>query len=551
MGRLGDLGSRALGRARRGLDRAIPDRKAGSAEGSDDTAEGSDNPAEGNDNTAEGSDDTATPDPDPQERPLDSQESTAAYGAVAAGDTAAKGSAAARSPGSAESGENTAPVPATAGPDRSADGGDNAASNPRGLRWRLLAFAAVTLALLLPGSFAIGVVGNDEGAGPLPDGWVGAERIVVTTAADGQDGSLRDAIQSAGQSGSDTVVELAPTTYRLTRGCERSGRASALEPEVDEESAGGDLDLPAVGGGVRLEGSTGENGNGTTIVQECPGQRVLHATGSDRVELSNVTLAGGQATAPLGHGSGGALLSEGGADVKILDSLLTSNSAEDTGGAVAVTGPPGTLELTRSVISGNSAGSAGGGVWVLGTLDASNATITDNQAGSNGGAVATDANLTFSTIVDNSATRALGGRQLGAATLTSFASYVAGGAGASASCSVERAVSSGYNVGDDTSCGFGTGIGDLADGPRDGVGLLGLYSRSIPARPPVRNSVLVDRVPPTACRETRLDGQGRDRDGDLGCDVGAVELPVDLVVPLTATASNVAEPVSARATYTG
>ena len=117
---------------------------------------------------------------------------------------------------------------------------------------------------------------------------------------------------------------------------------------------------------------------------------------------------------------------------------------------------------------------------------------------------------------------------------------------------MERAVSQGYNVGDDPSCGFGSGIGDLADGPRDGVGLLGLYSQAIPARPPVRSSVLVDRVPPPACREaTPVDGQGRERAGDLGCDVGAVELPIGLEVPITATASNVAEPVSGRATYTG
>lgn len=158
--------------------------------------------------------------------------------------------------------------------------------------------------------------------------------------------------------------------------------------------------------------------------------------------------------------------------------MLTSNSAEDTGGAVTLSGPPAQLNLIRSVVSGNSAGSAGGGVWVLGDLHATNSTITNNLAMTNGGAVATNATLVFSTIVDNSTTSPSGGRQLGAVNLDSFAGYVAGGAGAPNSCSVERATSHGYNVGDDPSCGFGSGVGDLSDGPRDGVGLLGYYQET-------------------------------------------------------------------------
>jgi hypothetical protein len=189
---------------------------------------------------------------------------------------------------------------------------------------------------------------------------------------------------------------------------------------------------------------------------------------------------------------------------------------------------------------------------VLGDLTAINSTLTDNLAASNGGAVATDASLSFATVVDNSATDSAEGRQLGAVNLTSFGSYVAGGAGAPDACSVDRANSEGYNVGDDPSCGFGSGVGDLADGPRDAVGLLGLYGEDLPGRPPVPGSVLVDRIPPPTCLEiTTYDGQGRERKPNQSCDVGSMELPVGLEVPLTATASNVAEPVSARATYTG
>ena len=436
-------------------------------------------------------------------------------------------------------------------PTASASENDENDESGRSLRWRLLVFAAVTLALLLPGSLAIGVVGNDEGTGALPEGWERAERIVTTTSADGRPGSLRDAVDSATRSGTDTVIVLKPTTYRLTKGCRRTD-ARPGEGSDENDNEGGDLDLSTVGGGIRIEG------NGATVVQECPGQRVLHVTGDDRVDLSKVTLAGGQATAPLGQGSGGALLSEGSSEITISDSMLTSNSAEDTGGAVTLSGPPAQLNLIRSVVSGNSAGSAGGGVWVLGDLHATNSTITNNLAMTNGGAVATNATLVFSTIVDNSTTSPSGGRQLGAVNLDSFAGYVAGGAGAPNSCSVERATSHGYNVGDDPSCGFGSGVGDLSDGPRDGVGLLGYYQGDlqerppVPARPPVPNGVLVDRVPPPTClAHVKTDGQGRSRSGDRGCDVGPVELPVGLDVPMTATPARVAAAVSGRATYTG
>ena len=64
-------------------------------------------------------------------------------------------------------------------PTASASENDENDESGRSLRWRLLVFAAVTLALLLPGSLAIGVVGNDEGTGALPEGWERAERIVT------------------------------------------------------------------------------------------------------------------------------------------------------------------------------------------------------------------------------------------------------------------------------------------------------------------------------------------------------------------------------------
>ena len=516
MGAFGRLRVSVLGGARRGLDRVLPDRSAAGPEDAPTPTGAGETPS----GKAPGGR------PDPDDTPL--------YGTTG---------------GPAATGPPTAVEPATATGGRvestkllidKAMGGER---HDRQLTGALLAVMVALLIIVPAGAMGLLLVG----LGGFPEGWEGAERIEVTTAADGRPGSLRAAVEQAAASGADTVIQLEPnTTYRLTTGCNKPG--------------GDDRPLDQPQDGVLNLGSAGLylKGNGATIQQQCADQRVMRATGDDRLHLSNVTLSGGQATAALGNGSGGALLSEGGGTVTIEDSMLTSNRAEDSGGAVAMTGPGSVLNLTRSVISGNRAGSAGGGVWVIGRLNAINSTITDNLAGTNAGAVATTIDLTFSTVVDNSTATARDARQLGAGELTSFASYVAGGSGATRSCSVERTTSEGYNVGDDASCGFGPGLGDVANGPNNAVGLLDYYERSLPARAPVPGSVLVDRVPTQAClprtRPSYDDGQGRNRKtlaADAGCDVGAVELPVGLDVPLTATAGPVATPVPAEARYTG
>ncbi len=523
MGAFKRLGDRVLGAARRGLDRRLPARDGA------------------------GSNDPGMPDAETDADAETDELAEAKAEAETGNETGTDGE------GEADAGStpSVSRVESTKMMIDRALGGER---RDRQLTAGLISVMVALLVLIPLGSVALALIG----LGPFPDGWAGAERIEVTTAADGRPGSLRDAIEQAAASGSDAVIALqANTTYRLTTGCERTDRP------VDS-TRGGVLEL-GKNGGVYIQG------NGATVRQECAGQRVLHATGDDRLHFSEVTLSGGDAKSALGNGSGGALLSEGGGTVTIEDSMLTSNRAEDSGGAVALTGPGSTLKLERSVISGNTAGSAGGGVWVIGNLDAVNATITDNLADTNGGAVATAISLTFSTVVDNSSVTARSGRQLGAGQLTSFASYVAGGSGALASCSVERPTSKGYNVGDDSSCGFGLGLGDVANGPRNAVGLLDYYSRALPARPPVPGSVLVDRVPARAClAKTDIDGQKRSRPADLtrtdtdttadadtevdmgaSCDVGAVELPRGLDVPLTAIAGPVATPVPAEARYTG
>ena len=66
-----------------------------------------------------------------------------------------------------------------------------------------------------------------------------------------------------------------------------------------------------------------------------------------------------------------------------------------------------TVNLTSSTVSGNSAGTAGGGIFA-GTLNLTNSTVSGNSAVTNGGGIAAGtATLTNGTIVENIAQAAL------------------------------------------------------------------------------------------------------------------------------------------------
>jgi hypothetical protein len=253
---------------------------------------------------------------------------------------------------------------------------------------------------------------------PPPAAAGGGTTIVQVTTTDdeldpgqvvpGPDVSLREAIAfgNAEGLGNDQVVQLQPgATYAL----------DVCGP-LDDTNATGDLD-------VTISLSFTLDGNGATVRQTCDGAGVLHKpTGPSQLVVDETTIAGGE---------GGGVTAE--PDVRIRNgSVIEGNRATTAGGGVQssndvfvedstvrnnVAGTPGggvfalaTMEVTNSTITGNLAGTSGGGAFAHGTLLVSNSTVAHNRSTTGGGGIGSFQPITVvrSTISDNDAAGAGG-----------------------------------------------------------------------------------------------------------------------------------------------
>ncbi|MEX2171385.1 MAG: choice-of-anchor Q domain-containing protein [Pirellulales bacterium] len=124
----------------------------------------------------------------------------------------------------------------------------------------------------------------------------------------------------------------------------------------------------------------------------------------------------------IANGDGGGIYVESSAT--ITTSTITGNSTTSDGGGGLFT--KGNLSIDRSTISGNAAAdrnSSGGGIYCLGSAQISDSTISDNIAGDRGGGIVVrgpgSISLTKTVVSNNSAYRSGGGvDSAGAATIT-------------------------------------------------------------------------------------------------------------------------------------
>jgi hypothetical protein len=168
-----------------------------------------------------------------------------------------------------------------------------------------------------------------------------AATITVTTTVDGTPNgagapvSLREAISSAGNNaGPETIVLAAGATYELDS-C--GGGAEELD------NIGGDLNYFA-------PDALTVQGNGATIVQGCPGERVMRLTtaGSALLKVQDVTLTSGESD------QGGGLYLSGNGHLEGVD--VTGNTGTgpgDEGEGVIQFGDTRSLDLIDVDISGN------------------------------------------------------------------------------------------------------------------------------------------------------------------------------------------------------
>jgi CSLREA domain-containing protein len=352
--------------------------------------------------------------------------------------------------------------------------------------------ALATLAAVMAASLLLLLVGPE-----LPPAHA-ATPITVNTAADEttlNDGlcSLREAIQNAddndaftfpecqGGSGADTILFNLGPSATITLGSPPPP-ATPL-PDITDDA------------GLTIDG-----GNNAITVSGGGNTQVFSVCGCGDLTLTNLTVADGKATTPEPSGAG--IYNEGGT-VTVTNSTFSGNSAGDSGGAI-FNESGSTLRVTNSTFSGNSAGDSGGGIYNGGTLTVTNSTFSGNSASTQGGAILNAFDWTLrNTILANSPS---GGNCFNSGNLL---------------------IDGGYNIEffPGNTCSFNASTSKSNTDPQFAGGLAnnGGPTQTIALQP---TSPAVDAIPPAGGCEVGIttDQRGVSRPQGAGCDIGAFEL---------------------------
>jgi hypothetical protein len=259
--------------------------------------------------------------------------------------------------------------------------------------------------------------------------------------------------------------------------------------------------------------------------------RVMQVNSGATLTVKNLTIADGNGTTGTPGFAAGGIFNQG--VLTVTNSTFSDNSA-DLGGGIFNIGL--TLTVTNSTFSGNNA-LLGGGVENQNMLTVTNSTFSDNSAEEDGGGIfniGLTLTVTNSTFSGNSALAGGGGIFNGATTnlkSTILADSTSGGNCANAVGSI---TDQGYNISDDTTCGFAaTGSANNGDGV-DPQLAAGLASNGGPTQTIalLQRSPAIDAIPVADCTDqasppnpitTDQRGFPRPDAGEAVCDIGAYE----------------------------
>jgi CSLREA domain-containing protein len=309
-------------------------------------------------------------------------------------------------------------------------------------------------------------------------------------------GCLRIISDFGGGPGPDTIW-LPSGTYTLT-----------IVGANEDLDATGDLDLRA-SMIISATGATAPTVTGGAGWDD----RIFHIlTGT--VTIKSIVISGGSVSSD----GGGAVLIKSGS-LTLSDSTISGNSANNSisglgGGIWNFSG--NTTTLNNVTISGNSA-AFGGGILNYGTLTLNNVTISGNLAANNGGGIfsAGVATLNNVTINGNAAPSAGGGIYVSTNTLVTPTMVILSG-NSFANCNGSF-TGSDANLSSDNTCGFGAGRSNV----NVKLAPLGNYGGSTQTHMLLPGSPAIDNGDNLACPAT--DQRGKPRPIGAGCDVGAVE----------------------------
>ena len=187
------------------------------------------------------------------------------------------------------------------------------------------------------------------------DAAVGDERVDTNTnLANGEQRSLRSAVQTANALAGDDTILLAAGTYRLTIG----------GPVGENAAASGDLDITDTTGTLTIRGQ----GVTETIIDAGGLFRVFHVLDGATLVLENLTIRGGLVT---GSDDGAGLRNDGGT-VTLNNVRVTGNVSQDDGGGI---NNAGTMTIINSTLDINTAAASGGAIRNVGRLTVINSTI--------------------------------------------------------------------------------------------------------------------------------------------------------------------------------
>jgi CSLREA domain-containing protein len=191
--------------------------------------------------------------------------------------------------------------------------------------------------------------------------------LVVTNTFDSGVGSLRDAITQANSTADDESIsfEIPPSDAGCANGVCTITLTSG-ELTIDATSTAGSL---LISNAATTSAAVAISGNNAS--------RVFLVNNGANLTLNAVTVTRGNS----GSGSGGGIFNNGGT-VTLTNSTVSGNSAVNGGGIFNF----GTVTITNSTISGNSANNIGGGIFNNGgTVTLTNSTVSGNSAGNGGG----------------------------------------------------------------------------------------------------------------------------------------------------------------------
>ena len=242
-------------------------------------------------------------------------------------------------------------------------------------------------------------------------------------------------------------------------------------------SSGSEASLTIEGTGTGSNSSAASvlNGGGTGSTL------ILTNSASFPVTLDNVTVTGGNSygggitnagtmtvtdstiSGNTASYEGGGIYNNGGT-MTVTDSTISGNTAGSNGGG-GIFNYSGTMTVADSIISGNTASYDGGGIYnnsSTSTMTVTDSTISDNTASSNGGGGIYNSGGTMtvadSTISGNSSSSGGGIYNNGT---TTFAGSIVADQTSGGNCS-GSVTDAGYNLSNGTSCGFGTTSGSTS-----------------------------------------------------------------------------------------